>query len=116
MSFSARLKKARIEKGLSQTELGKKVQVHYTQIGRYEQKGVKPSSEVLAKMANVLGVSTDFLMNGSSEQLAGAALTDKKLLNQFISVELLPKDKKAVVIELIDAFLLKCDIQQRYVK
>ncbi|PJB15949.1 MAG: transcriptional regulator, partial [Flavobacteriales bacterium CG_4_9_14_3_um_filter_32_8] len=34
MGFGERLKEARIEKGLSQTELGKLAGVHYTQIGR----------------------------------------------------------------------------------
>lgn len=43
MSFGERLKKARQDKGFSQSELGKIVDVHYTQIGRYESKGVKPS-------------------------------------------------------------------------
>ena len=68
--------------------------MHYTQIGRYESKGVKPSGEVLAKIANALGVTSDYLMSGSSQDQAEAALTDRELLNQFQKVEQLPQDKK----------------------
>ena len=39
MSFSERLKKARLEKGYSKSDLAKEINVHYSQIGRYEEKG-----------------------------------------------------------------------------
>jgi transcriptional regulator with XRE-family HTH domain len=113
MGFGERLKKARQDKGLSQSELGKIVDVHYTQIGRYESKGVKPSGEVLSKIASALGVTSDFLMSGSNQEQAEATLNDRELLNQFQRVEQLPQDKKAIVKELLESFLLKCDLQKR---
>lgn len=115
MSFGKRLKKARQNKEISQSELGKIVDIHYTQIGRYESKGVKPSGEVLAKIANALGVTSDFLMSGSNQEQAEATLTDRELLNQFQRVEQLPQDKKNIVKELLDSFLLKCDLQKRMI-
>ena len=63
---------------------------------------------------DALGVSADFLMNGSTDEQAVEALSDIELLRQFKKVEQLPNDKKAVVKELIDAFLLKHDIQQKF--
>jgi transcriptional regulator with XRE-family HTH domain len=113
MSFGERLKKARQEKGLSQSELGKIVDVHYTQIGRYESKGAKPSGEVLSKIAKALSVTSDFLMSGSNQEQAEQALEDRELLNQFQRVEQLPQDKKAIVKELLDSFLLRYDLQKR---
>ncbi|MGY0427353.1 MAG: helix-turn-helix domain-containing protein [Polaribacter sp.] len=115
MSFGKRLKKARQDKEISQSELGKIVDIHYTQIGRYESKGVKPSGEVLAKIANALGVTSDFLMSGSNQEQAEATLTDRELLNQFQRVEQLPQDKKNIVKELLDSFLLKYDLQKRMI-
>ena len=115
MSFGKRLKKARQNKDISQSELGKIVGIHYTQIGRYESKGVKPSGEVLAKIANALGVTSDFLMSGSSQDQAEATLSDRELLSQFQRVEQLPQDKKNIVKELLDSFLLKCDLQKRMI-
>lgn len=115
MSFGERLKKARQDRGFSQSELGKIVDIHYTQIGRYESKGVKPSGEVLSKIATALCVTSDYLMIGSNHEQAEATLNDRELLNQFQRVEQLPQDKKNIVKELLESFLLKCDLQKRMV-
>lgn len=63
-------------------------------------------------MPNGLGVTSDFLMSGSSQAQAQASLSDRELLGLFQRVEQLPKEKKAIVNELLEAFLLKCDIQK----
>ncbi len=112
MNFGQRLKKVRLEKGFSQTELAGQVGIHYTQIGRYETKGAQPSADILAKLANVLEVSSDFLMNGSSDDLAESTLTDKVLLNQFKLIEKMPEEKKSVVKVFLDAFITKDKIKQ----
>lgn len=112
MSFAQRLKKARTDKGLSQTELGNLAGIHYTQIGRYENKGAQPSADVLSKLANVLGVSSDYLTNGSTDELAENTLSDKELLNQFKAIEKMPDTDKSVIKTLIDAFITKRRIQQ----
>jgi len=81
MGFAQRLKKTRVDKGLSQTDLGNLAGIHYTQIGMYESKGSQPPADILAKLANALGVSSDFLTNGSTDELAEHTLNDKELLN-----------------------------------
>jgi transcriptional regulator with XRE-family HTH domain len=95
MSFAQRLKKARTDKRLSQTELARLVGIHYTQIGRYETKGAQPSADVLSKIANALEVSSDFLTNGTADDLADSSLTDKELLNQFKVIEKMTKREKS---------------------
>lgn len=112
MSFAQRLKKARIDKALSQTELGNLAGIHYTQIGRYENKGAQPSAEVLSKLANALGVSSDYLTNGSTDELAENTLNDKELLNQFKAIEKMAENDRGVIKTLIDAFITKRKIQQ----
>jgi transcriptional regulator with XRE-family HTH domain len=112
MGFAQRLKKARTDKGLSQTELGSLAGIHYTQIGRYENKGAQPSADVLSKLANALGVSSDYLNNGSTDELAENTLNDKELLNQFKAIEKMTDNDKSVVKTLIDAFITKKKIQQ----
>ena len=61
--------------------------ITHMQIGRYEKKGAQPSADILSKLANSLGVSSDDLTNGTSDDLAGNSLTDKELLNQFKAIE-----------------------------
>jgi transcriptional regulator with XRE-family HTH domain len=112
MSFALRLKKARNDKGLSQTELAKLVGIHYTQIGRYETKGAQPAADILSKLANALGVSSDFLTNGTSDDLAESSLADKELLNQFKAIEKMNNNDKNVIKTLIDAFITKGKIKQ----
>lgn len=59
----------------------------YIQIGRYETKKANPSSDVLQKTARALNTTTDYLMNGSADEMASSQLQDKELLNLFKSVE-----------------------------
>jgi len=67
---------------------------------------------VLAKLANALGVSSDYLTNGTSDDLAESSLTDKELLNQFKSIEKLPEADKNVVKVFLDAFITKKKLKQ----
>ena len=112
MSFELRLKQARTNKGYSKSDLANLIGVHYSQIGRYENKGAQPSAEVLGKLANALEVTTDFLMNGTADNLANNTLSDKELLNQFKYIEKLPEADKSVIKILLDAFITKKQIQQ----
>lgn len=93
MSLSERLKEARTKKGLSQSDLAKKVKLHYTQIGRYENKGAQPSADILSKLADALDVTTDYLMSGSQDEMA-EGISDKELMTQFKRIAKLPKEKR----------------------
>ena len=79
-TFGERLKLLRIQKGLSQTELGNAVDTHYSQIGRYERGQAKPSADGLKFLAEQLGVSTDYLYDGIEEDAAIADLEDRNFL------------------------------------
>ena len=103
--FAVRLRTLRDQRSLSQTELGKLVDVHYTHIGRYEAGRAKPTAETLKALAESLGVTTDFLMNGATTDMAHARLTDRELLTRFQDVERLPDEDKQIVKKLLDAFL-----------
>ena len=114
MEFKVRLKQARTAKGISQSKLSKLVGVHVTNISRYERGENKPTSAVLTKLGDALGVSADYLMSGSLDEIASGAISDKELLEQFRKVELLPKEKKYLVMEFLDAFLIKVELQQKF--
>ena len=86
--------------------------MHYSQIGRYEEKGAQPSADILAKLANALEVTSDYLMNGTSDDLTNSSLTDKELLNQFKMIEKMTEEKKSVVKIFLDAFITKDKIKQ----
>jgi transcriptional regulator with XRE-family HTH domain len=112
MTFAERLRKIRTEKGISKIDLGKLAGIHHAQIGRYENKGAHPSADVLAKLANALDVSVEFLLNGNKENLSENTLSDKELLSQFRAVEQMPEDEKSVVKKVIDALITKSKLKQ----
>ncbi|HYC40318.1 MAG TPA: helix-turn-helix transcriptional regulator [Chitinophagaceae bacterium] len=112
-AFGKRLTAAREAKGLTKEKLGKVVGVHHSQVGRYEKGEASPSAEVLKKMANALDVSTDYLMNGTTADLAAENITDKTLINQFNRISELSPDNKTVVSKLIDAFLFQQEMKQK---
>ena len=107
-----RIKSLRKEKGFSQAELGQLVGLSYAQIGRYETKGMQPSAEVLNKIADVLGVSPDYLLNGSADEKAHLHLKDRELIKQFKEVELMTDEDKTFVKRFLDAFITKLKIEQ----
>ena len=112
MAFKDRLKKIRLAKGFSKSDLAKKIGVHYSQIGRYEEKGAHPSADVLAKIANALDISAEFLLNGTKEDLAENTLSDKELLSQFKAVEQMNDEDKSTVKKVIDALITKSKLKQ----
>ncbi len=104
-NLGKRLMELRKAKGMSQSDLAKKVGLSYAQIGRYEKKGVQPPAEVLKKMANTLDTTVDFLINGATDEKAQASLKDAKLINYFKEVEQLPSEEKNTVIKVISALI-----------
>jgi transcriptional regulator with XRE-family HTH domain len=103
--FAERLRTLRKQLGLSQTELGKRVGVHYTHIGRYETGKSEPLTDTLKKLADVLKVTTDYLIDGSTQEVAQTRLTDNDLIIAFRQVEKLSDHDKMIVKRLLDAFL-----------
>ena len=77
MGIGERIKELRVSKKLTQSQLAELIGMSYIQIGRYETQKSNPSSDVLQKLANALGTTTDYLMQGSADEVANAQLTDK---------------------------------------
>jgi len=114
MEFKDRIKQARTQMGLSQSKLADMIDVHVTNISRYERGENKPTSQVLSRLADALNISADYLMTGSTDEVAKATIADKELLDQFRRIEQLPQDKKHLVKEFLDAFLIKAELQKKF--
>ena len=56
-----RIKQLRIENKLTQQELGEKVGVSQRSIAFYEKEEKEPAYDILIKIANYFGVTTDFI-------------------------------------------------------
>lgn len=62
IAVSRRLKKAREESGLTQKEVSDKLGLKKTTLSGYENGKSEPSMETLVQLANLYGVSLDYLM------------------------------------------------------
>ena len=61
------LRELRTQKGLTQAELSKTLQVSASSIGMYEQGRREPDNETLGRIANYFNVSTDYLLGRTDE-------------------------------------------------
>ncbi|MEW5783651.1 MAG: helix-turn-helix transcriptional regulator [Bacillota bacterium] len=79
MELGARLKKLRDEKGISQLELAKALNISNVMLSRYEKNKRSPDYETLNKLADFYDVTTDYLLgrtnsrNPQIQQLAADA-------------------------------------------
>ncbi|WP_299892430.1 helix-turn-helix transcriptional regulator [uncultured Lacinutrix sp.] len=112
MSLGKRIQELRKKANLSQSELAAKIDISYPQMSRYEIKEVQPPADVLKRLADVFGVSIDYIVNGSLEQKAERDIDDNELLQQFKEVEQMEEEDKSTIKKLIDAFITKKKVQK----
>ena len=107
MTFGDRLAYARKQKVMRQADLGKLVGTSGDIIGKYERGDAVPSIEAAKKIADAFGVSLDYLVGEGQN-----ASFDKANLKRLQDVQKLSSEDKAHVFALLDAFLLKVNIQK----
>lgn len=76
-TFGRRLKKARSAAGLTQRELGDKINVTAQAISQYEQDKRRPGFEIACSMADILGCDIRWLMGGTATLAEGATLAEE---------------------------------------
>ena len=63
-----RQREAREAKDFSQAELARQISSHHSIIGKYERDEVKPTVDVIKKLAEVLDTTISFLMGETENQ------------------------------------------------
>lgn len=111
-TFPERLKSLRKQRGVSQAELAKMIEVHFTQVSRYERGETKPNSEAITKMATALNTTVDYLMNGTTTDIVESTGLDREIIDRFKQVQELSIEEKKTVLSLLDAFIAKSKISQ----
>ena len=112
--FGDNLKDIRTKKNISQGELAEMIGVHATHISRYERNLTSPSVDVMKKIAEALNVTADQLIYGDAQQKAKDKIQDNELLNMFTRVQTLQKDDVHCVKSMLNAYILKTDLQQKF--
>ena len=85
------IKRLRIQNGLNQVELAKKLNVTKQCISNWENDNILPSVTMLVQLADFFGVTTDYLLGREMREVVAVdGLTDE----QITHLRLLAKDLK----------------------
>jgi transcriptional regulator with XRE-family HTH domain len=112
MDIGDKLKKIRKINGLSQASLSEKINVHVTNIARYETNKQTPTIDILKKIADFYDVAVDYFISEDDEIKPASRLRDRVLLEKFEKIEDFSDDEKKTVIDLIDAFIAKHEMKK----
>lgn len=102
LNFPQHLASLRKQRGLTQQALAEMVEMHISQIRRYESGQSQPTLDVIRKLAMALSVSADMLLFEKDERGP-----DDELRLQFEAVSRFDQEEKNVVRSLLDGMILK---------
>ncbi|MBU0679882.1 MAG: helix-turn-helix domain-containing protein [Proteobacteria bacterium] len=111
MTIGDRLLKLRKERGWSQQQVAKKIGTSGPILGRYEREEMTPSVEVAKKLADIFGVTLDYLVDDSGKALE---IQDKAMLERFTEIEHLDEDDKKTIITVVDSLLRDAKAKKAY--
>ncbi|MGE6347864.1 helix-turn-helix domain-containing protein [Bacillus mycoides] len=104
-----RIKMLRLKKGLTQKSLGELVGVSEAFISMVESRSStnkKPSAKTISLIAEVLNVSTDYLLGlSNSDDLLPYSDTRREFDSVIEKVEQLDEDKRVMVIKMIQSMV-----------
>ena len=107
MDFPTRLATLRKERQLTQKTLAEKINVHITQIQRYESGSTQPTLDIIRKLATTLAVTSDELIFGKGERGP-----DEELRLQFEALSQFDDNDKLVAQEVLEGLILKHQAKQ----
>ncbi|RSZ56663.1 helix-turn-helix transcriptional regulator [Massilia atriviolacea] len=81
--------------------------LHVTPVKRYEAGASLPSLEAIKKIAQVLPVTTDFLIFEESE-----LVPDANLALQFLAIAGMPEPQQAVIRQLLEGVIIKYEAER----
>lgn len=108
MDFGNNMMLMRKKKKLSQAALGKLIGTSGDVIGRYERGDIKPSIDVVAKIADALEVSVDYLIGKTD------LILDKETLHRIEDISNLKEENKNFIFNLIDMALRDMKTKKAY--
>jgi len=112
MSLGEKIKQLRQEKGYSQTFLEKRSGVNSKLLSKYENGRIIPTADTLRKIAEGLDISADYLIFDNVPKDGRCQLDDLELFERFKEVERMDSENRKMIVNLIDAVIIKTKVQQ----
>ena len=111
MAMGERILALRKQRGWSQRQLAQKVGTSGPIVGRYERGEMTPSVEVAKKLADIFGVTLDYLVDDTGNT---ADIKDKAMLKRLMDIEALDRKDKDTVVHVIDSLLRDAKARKAY--
>ncbi len=112
-AIAARLREARIRRGLMQTQLAAALGIDQSLISEYERGVVRVHGTLLAALARELKVSADELLGLKRPRRNGDVEYDLRLTRRLQLMQKLPKRDKQALLRSIDNFLKAAGVSDR---
>ena len=104
--FGQRMAALRQARGMSQTDLATRLNMNRAMVTYYERKATNPTSDIIQKIADVLGVGVaELLGNGSAPRGREKPGPASQIEQQIEQVRRLPRSKQKFVVEFLETFL-----------
>ena len=104
-----RLSRLRRARGWTQRELARRLGVRAAEISKLEKGIRRPRVELVPRLAEMFGVSSDYLLTGRS-----FGQRDLRLRERIEALEILPEPQRNHLVEFLDALLSAHTVLARY--
>lgn len=101
-SFEKKLSECRKAKNFSQTQLAKEIGSYHSIIGKYERDEVKPTIDVVKKLAGVLETTVGYLLGETEDR---ELLKDPTMLKRLNDIAKFSKKDKDHILYALDAMI-----------
>ncbi len=107
MQLHKKISALRKEKKWSQEDLAKKTGFHDRHVSRWERGLSQPSAEALKKLADALGVTTDYLLYDNVPKSKKTQIHDPEFLAQFEEIEKFGEEDKKAIKRILESMIIK---------
>ena len=111
MTLGEKIKYVRQKRKMSQAELAKAINIYQKNISRYELNTTVPSAIVLKNIADVLEVSTDFLLSEDNRELT---IDDRDLKAKFAELQHMTGKNRELANTFLDLLIRDHRTKQAY--
>jgi len=101
-TFGKKLRVGRDAKGFSQAELARQIKSHHSIVGKYERDEVKPTIDVVKKLADVLDTTVGFLLGETEDR---ELLKDPSMMKRLNDIAKFPEQDKSCILYALDAMI-----------
>jgi len=101
-TFGKKLRDSREAKDFSQAELAKKINSYHSIIGKYERDEVKPTIDVVKKLADVLDTTAGYLLGETEDR---ELLKDPTMTQRLNEIAKFAEQDKNCILYALDAMI-----------